>query len=101
MHDEIPTLLALAKYGDELDLAGIFEKETQEIVAKLSKTAIMLAFLLNNDVTFEGGIHNFPPIPGLVKWLLMRVFTLWYWRWWSWTSCDKSGKLKVLKGEKA
>jgi hypothetical protein len=84
-----------------LDLAGIFEREGKEVMAKLSKTRVMPAFMLNNDVTYEGGIHNFPPIPGPVKWLLMNVFALWHWRWWSWTSCDRSGKLKVGKGRKA
>jgi hypothetical protein len=101
LHDEIPTILGLAKYGDALDLAGIFAKEGEEVMAKLPKTTVMAAFMLNNDVTFEGGIHVFPPIPGPVRFLLLRVFTLWHWSWWSWTSCDKSGKLRVAKGGKA
>ncbi len=98
LHDEIGTLLALSKFGDSLDLIGIVEKEVQQVIGSLSKTAVMPAILLNNDVTFEGGMHaNFPSIPGPVKWLLMHVFTLWHWRWWKYASSDTYGRPKVTE----
>jgi hypothetical protein len=69
-------------------------------MAKLSKTRIFPAFLMNDDTTYEGGINNFPPIPGFVKWVFMNIISLWHWRWWAWTSCDKSGRLKPVKNVK-
>jgi len=100
LHDEIPTLLALEKYSDKLDIKALFDKDGEEHMAKLSKTRIFPAFLMNDDTTYEGGINNFPPIPGFVKWVFMNIISLWHWRWWAWTSCDKSGRLKPVKNVK-
>lgn len=102
LHDEIPTLLGLAKYGDKLDLKGLMENEAEQVMRGLSKTKVMPVFLLNHDVGYEGGIHaSFPPIPAPVKWVFMHVFTLFHYSWWKYASCDFSGNLKVLKSEKA
>lgn len=96
LHDEIPTLLELAEYGDKLDLLALMQKEGEKVMAGLSKTAQLPVFLLNHDVTFEGGIHNFPPIPPPVKWVLMRVFTIPNWTWWKFAACDTTGRPRPL-----
>jgi hemerythrin-like domain-containing protein len=102
LHDEIPTLLGLAKYGDKLDLKGLLEKEAQLVMGSLSKTKVIPAFLLNHDVAYEGGLHaSFPSIPAPVKWIFMHVLTLFHYSWWKYAACDFSGNLKVAKSEKA
>lgn len=99
LHDEIDTLLALAKYGDGLDLAGIMAHEGKTVMAQLSKTAVLPAFLLNHDVTYEGGLHkSFPPVPKPVRWVLIHICTLWRRAWWKYASCDTNGMPKLLQG---
>lgn len=96
LNDEIPTLIALAEYGDKLDLKGIMDKEAEQVLAHMSKTTQIPVVLLNHDVTFEGGMHNFPPIPGPVRWVLMRVCTMFHSDWWRFATCDTAGKPKPL-----
>ncbi|KAF2492128.1 hypothetical protein BU16DRAFT_551840 [Lophium mytilinum] len=96
LNDEIPTLLALREYGDSLDLKGIVEKEVEMVMGSLSKTTQLPLFLLNHDVTFEGGIHDFPPIPPPVRWALMRILPLVHPSWWKFASCDSSGMPREL-----
>lgn len=97
LSDEIPTLLALREFGDKLDLKGIVEKEAQQVMSSLSITTQMPVFLLNHDVSFEGGIHSkFPPIPPPVKWMMMKVFPLVHGSWWKFATCDSAGMPKAL-----
>jgi hypothetical protein len=96
LNDEIPTLLALGEFGDTLDLKGIVEKEAEQVIGGLSKTTQLPVFLLNHDVSFEGGIHDFPPIPPPVRWVLMRVFPMVHTNWWKFASCDYAGMPKAL-----
>jgi hypothetical protein len=98
LHDEIPTLLELEKFGDGLDLLGIMEKEAQTVMKSLSKTRVFPVALLNHDVDYEGGIHaDFPPIPKPIKWVFMHILTLRHYSWWKFASCDFSGRLKAVK----
>jgi len=94
--DEIPTLLSLSAYGDKLDLVAMMKKEGETVMASMSKTEQLPLFLLNHDVTYEGGIHNFPPIPAPVKWALMNVFTRWNPSWWKWATCGYDGRPRGL-----
>jgi hypothetical protein len=101
LHNEIPTLLALSSYGDKLPLRALFHKEGEEVMSQFGKTTILPAFLMNHSTEWEGGLQaGFPPMPGVVKWLLLNVFSYWNWRWWKWTSCDRSQKLRPV-GRKA
>jgi hemerythrin-like domain-containing protein len=98
LHDEIPTLLELEKFGDGLDLLGIMDKEGQMVMKSLSKTRVMPVALLNHDVDYEGGIHaDFPPIPKPIRWVFMHILTLRHYSWWKFASCDFSGRLKAVK----
>lgn len=50
-------------------------------------------FLLNNDVTFEGGMWSkWPPIPGLARWALVKANVVRNRGWWRFASCGTDGK---------
>jgi hemerythrin-like domain-containing protein len=94
--DEIPTILSLSEYGNALDLRAMFQREGDQVMKTLSTTKQMPVFLLNHDVTYEGGIHNFPPIPAPVKFVLMQVCARWNRDWWKFATCGYDGKPKSL-----
>jgi hemerythrin-like domain-containing protein len=94
--DEIPTLLSLSVFGDSLDAKGLMQKEADTVMKALSVTKQMPAFLLNHDVTYEGGIHNFPPLPAPAKFLLMQVCARWKGDWWKFATCGYDGRPRGL-----
>ncbi|ORY16455.1 hypothetical protein BCR34DRAFT_584396 [Clohesyomyces aquaticus] len=96
LQDEIPTLLGLAKFGDSMDLKALTQKEADTVMKGLSKTKQMPAFLMNHDVTFEGGIHHFPPLPAPVTWVLLNVFGRVKSEWWKFAACGFDGRPRAL-----
>jgi len=97
LNDEIPTILALSKYADKLDLVKLFDEEGEKTMGALSKVAALPFFFLNNDVTYEDGLWaEFPPAPKPVKWAVCHVFTMYNQKWWKFASCDTYGVPKPL-----
>jgi hemerythrin-like domain-containing protein len=96
--DEIPSLLSLAKYGSEkLPIRRLMEAEGEKVMGSMSKTAQLPMFWSNHDTTYEGGMHNFPPIPAPVKWVLREVCGRWNSEWWKFGTVDFSGMPRELK----
>ncbi|KAI1360613.1 hemerythrin HHE cation binding domain-containing protein [Xylaria arbuscula] len=97
--DEIPTLLALEKYGDKVK--GFFAKfvaEVEKTQQELGVLAGAVFVLATHDVEFEGGIHDdFPPIPSVITWGLRNVAWWAHNDWWSFAPCDRAGKMRPLK----
>lgn len=89
---EIPTLLGLAHFGDKLNLAGLLAKEGETVMGGMSKTTQLPLFLLNHDVTFEGAIHSFPPVPAPVTFMLRNVMGRW-----QFATCGFDGRPRELK----
>lgn len=94
---EIPTLLSLSRFGDALDLRGLMQKEGEEVMGGMSKTTQLPLFLVNHDVAFEQGIHNFPPVPPPVRFVLRHVFGRWQSAWWQFATCGFDGMPRELK----
>ncbi|KAF2469781.1 uncharacterized protein BDR25DRAFT_370412 [Lindgomyces ingoldianus] len=94
--DEIPSLLSLSQFGDSLDLKALTQKEADKVMGSMSKTTQLPAFLLNHDVTFEGGVHHFPPIPTPVGWVLRNVFGRVKGDWWRFAACGFDGRPRGL-----
>ena len=94
--DEIPTILGLREYEGVLDMRALMKAEGDKVMAAMSKTAELPVFLLNHDVTYEGGIHHFPPIPSPVIWVLREVFGRWNSNWWKFAACGFDGRPKDL-----
>ncbi|KAI1179386.1 hemerythrin HHE cation binding domain-containing protein [Nemania sp. FL0916] len=98
LSDEIPSLVALERYGAKVD--GFLAKFAAE-VGKTQKELGILAgavfVMATNDVDFEDGIHtDFPPIPYVVSWGLRNVAWWAHSDWWEFAPCDKSGKMRPL-----
>jgi|SRR6186713_2615099 len=96
--DEIPSLVSLSRYCAVLDdkLKGMMKAEGDKVMAAMSKTTQLPAFLLNHDITFEGGIHVFPPIPALVSWTLRQCFGRWNASWWKFSAVGFDGQPREL-----
>lgn len=95
---EIPTLLALSRFEDKkLDLLAIMDEEGKKVMGGMSKTTQLPMFLLNHDTTFEGGIHNFPPVPAPVKFVLREVCGRWQSAWWQFSTVGFDGFPREVK----
>jgi hypothetical protein len=64
LNDEIPTLLALSRFGTKLPLLDMVNQEALRSPQTLSKTGGVVFFLRNLDLEFEGDRWSaWPPIP--------------------------------------
>jgi hypothetical protein len=58
----------------------------------IPKTEGLPFFFFNMDRTFEGGLwEHWPPIPSVVRWILVRVVARKHAGWWRFASCDYDG----------
>ncbi|KAL2067127.1 hypothetical protein VTL71DRAFT_1551 [Oculimacula yallundae] len=96
--DEIPSLLALSRYGTSLPLLKMINTEGAKSPLKLSKLGGVPFFAQNLDTEFEGGKWSAWPMPVVVRWLIPRTVGKWNASWWRWASCDESGRLRELLG---
>jgi len=97
LKEEIPSLLALERFGSELPLLDMMTAEGRRMAQEPNRTTATMFFFLNVDATFEEGMwRDWPPIPWLVKWLMMRVFGCWHSGFWRFASCDYEGRPKEL-----
>jgi len=75
--DEIPSLLELARFGGQLPLMKIFEREGQKAARGQSKTGASSFFFRNLDCEFEAGRwRGWPAIPGPVVSAIYSSFLL-------------------------
>jgi hypothetical protein len=95
--DEIPTLLALSRFGSKIPFTELSVNEMRKASGAIPKTEGLPFFLLNLDRTFEDGLWEYwPPIPGPVRWVLIRVIARTHTGWWRFASCDYDGKPQKL-----
>ncbi|GAM40557.1 hypothetical protein TCE0_039f12998 [Talaromyces pinophilus] len=95
--DEIPRMVALSRFGDRISMLKIIETEGNRSAQALSKTGAMIFFLRNSDLEFEDGLwKNWPPIPGPVRWSILKTLGRWHVGWWRFASCDESGRMQQL-----
>lgn len=97
LHSEIPSILALARFGDALDLKAMFAKEGEKVMGAMDKRDVLPVFIFGHDDTFEGGRHCFPPLPGPVKWVLKNVFGRSRSGWWKFAPCGYDGRPRGLR----
>lgn len=104
-HSEIKTIAALndvptaPKPGspEAERAAAIFKAWGKKTVTKAGTTDVVPFFLLNLDVTYEGGRWaSWPPMPAPIRWGLVNIAGAVHWGWWKFSSCDSSGKPRGL-----
>jgi hypothetical protein len=97
LHEEIPNLLSLSRFGSSLQLGEIMRTEGRKSGENNSKTGGSMFFFRNLDLRFEDGLWaSWPPIPWAVRWALLRVFCAWNGGWWKFASCDMEGNMVEL-----
>lgn len=73
---EIETLRSLSSFGDELDVMKLVSEDGDKAMGKLSLVKELPLLFLNNDATFEDGMHqDYPPVTKPLRWVLLHVFT--------------------------
>lgn len=76
--DEIPTLISLSRHGSNLPLLQMINLESKKSPLFLSITGGTPFFFRNLDIEFENGLWKaWPPMPGLVWWVMQRTFVAW------------------------
>ncbi|TAQ88517.1 hypothetical protein B7494_g3157 [Chlorociboria aeruginascens] len=97
LSDEIPTLLALSRFGDKLPLRDMINFESKKSPLFVSKTGGTPFFFRNLDLTFEDGLWaNWPPMPKFVWWFMNKTFVRVNQNWWKYASCDDQGQPQEL-----
>lgn len=97
LSEEIPTLLALSRFGCTLPLLDMINLEAQKSPLFISITGGTPFFFRNLDVEFEDGLwREWPPMPGVIWWVMQRTFVQWNSRWWRFASCDGDGRMREL-----
>jgi hypothetical protein len=78
LSDEIPTLISLTPHGSKLPLLQMINNEAMRSPTQISITGGTPFFFRNLDVEFEDGLwKDWPPMPGLVWWVMQRTFVAW------------------------
>ncbi|KAF2034083.1 hypothetical protein EK21DRAFT_43314, partial [Setomelanomma holmii] len=85
-----------ARFPD-LDLRKMMKEEGEKVLGSMSKTDLLPVFLLNHDVGFEDGRHNFPPVPPPVRWVLREVCGRWRSEWWKFATCGYDGRVREVR----
>ncbi|KAK9422665.1 putative hemerythrin hhe cation binding domain-containing protein [Seiridium unicorne] len=99
--EEIPTLLSLKQYSEQVDWAGYWQKKSAEIIKMASSDpqakAIMMPFCLScHDPNFEEGAVSWPAMPWVAKMLFKYYFVPQHKNWWRFGPIDANGKPQEL-----
>lgn len=104
-HSEIATIAdfstlpnAPAAGSPEADtMAATFKAWGKKTLTKAGMTDVVPFCLLNMDGTYEDGMWaNWPPMPGPIRWMMVKVFGSWNWGWWRFASCYGNGMPRPL-----
>jgi hypothetical protein len=82
---------------EEKAAGATFDQREGKNLLMSGPTDVMPFFLFNFDSEYEDGLWlNWPPIPGLVRWMLMKVSMTLHPGWWKFASCDTARRRKAL-----
>lgn len=101
LNEEIGTLLSLKAWDEKLDLLTLMQAEGEKAMKGCSLTGTLEFVWHNLDAEYEDGLHkNFPPAPGLLKFLLKNVLWIPNRRMWKFSTCTSAMKprAKLLYG---
>lgn len=100
LHDEIPSLVSLSRFGDKLPLRNMIAAGGRK--TEQSLTGGTAFFFRNLDFDFEEGLWGrWPPVPAPVWFVLQKTAVAWNGRWWRFASADANGHLKELPAWKS
>lgn len=97
LRSEIPALVSLSRFGTSLPILKISTTTGETANKALDKDAGFMWFLMNNDLTYEGGKWaKWPPIPSLVRWGMVKKNMQKNKGYWKFASCGDDGKPQTL-----
>lgn len=102
LKEEPPTIVGLAKFNTAetpIDIIALASAAGKKQVTLSFLFNILPVFFLNMEsVEYENGIWHdvFPPVTGVVKWLMLKAAPMWQSHRWWFSSCDSDGGFKQL-----
>jgi len=97
LHSEIAVIASLSSFGSFPAAEPVLEAWGRNSVIRAGIFDVVPFIFLNIDSTFEDGVwKDWPPVPGPVRWLLVRGSKAWNGEWWKFASCDADGKPREL-----
>lgn len=95
--DEIPSLLALSKYGDKVHLNKLWDQQSIGKFTLHSAVTRIPFYLCNLDRTFEDGLwKDFPEVPKLAKAFMGNWVSRLNGGYWKFGACTMAGEPKEL-----
>jgi hypothetical protein len=96
-HSEISTIAALSSYGNFPGAEATFKAWGKKSVTGAGYSDVVPFLFTNFDRTFEDGMwKDWPPMPALIRFLVVRIGSAWHPGWWRFSSCDINGYPKDL-----
>lgn len=97
LSDEIPSLLALRKYGEKVHLSRLWDKQSLGKFTWHSAVTRIPFYLCNLDRTFEGGLwKDFPELPNWAKAFMGSWVARLNGGYWKFGACTMAGEPKEL-----
>jgi hypothetical protein len=105
MRSEVATIAVLSSHSgtpkegskEENNIQRDFDTREGNNLIKSGIMDILPFFLFNYDSSYEDGIwEDWPPIPGLVRWIIMNVANVVHPSWWKFASCDAQRQRRPL-----
>jgi hypothetical protein len=105
MRSEVSTIANLAHHertpkegsAEEESTRTANDKREGNAIIKAGMTDVVPFFLFNFDCEYEDGLwKDWPHIPGLASWILMRIAKFLHPGWWKFASCDETRHRKPL-----
>lgn len=96
-HSEISVIAGLSAAGDFPQAGPVFKAWGKNSVSSAGYTDVVPFLFLNFDRTYEDGMwKDWPPMPAVIRYMLVRVGGWWHQGWWRFASCDVNGMPKEL-----
>lgn len=105
MRSEVSTIADLAYHqrtpkegsAEEKSIQAAFDKREGNNLLMSGVMDVLPFFLFNFDRDYEDGLwKDWPPVLGLVRWVLIRIANVLHPGWWNFASCDTVGRRRAL-----
>lgn len=105
MRAEVSVIASLASHhntppagsAEEKAIGASFDKKEGMALLKSGVTDVVPFFFFNFEGEFEEGLwRDWPPIPGVVRWGILKVAGVWHGGWWRFACCDGGRRRRGL-----
>lgn len=97
LHSEIAVIASLSKFGSFPAAEPALEDWGRKSVTGAGVLDVLPFMLLNHEREYESGMwRDWPPIPGPLRWVLLRGVGWWKGKQWRFASCEAGGERRAL-----